>query len=381
MFPTLEIVVLKTRRLSIMKLNSFVNLSTFKITTALVMSITMVAALSACSPEAELDTAKEVVQAVKLSAVNESAKLVSRTFPAEVSAVKTIDLSFEVSGRLINTELQTGSLANKGETLAQIDPTPFKQRVQEAQTRLNQATRDLNRIEATAKNGLASQSQLDNAKTNFELAEISLSKAQQDLSYTSLLAPFDAQVSERLVENGSYVKAGEIIAKLQDVSLFYFNVNVPERLLSKYQEGSLIKTVAHIISAPEKKYELTYIEHATQPDPITQTYKVVFAAQVSDNSLTPGARAIVNVSLTDNNHQNALVIPLSALQGSNTDAFHVWKFDQANSKVTKQTVTVLKVEGDWVAISSGLNRDELVVAAGASQMREGLKVKPYKAEQ
>ena len=359
-----------------MKLNLLCNSPILKATVLLLITTL----ISACSSESDKTEVTKSAQTVKLSPVSQGKKLSSRTFPAEVSAVKTIDLSFEVSGRLINTELQTGSLVKKGETLAQIDPTPFKQRKQEAQTRLNQAARDLKRIQATTKNGLSSQSQLDNAKTNYELAEIALNKAQKDLSYAVLTAPLNAQVSERLVENGNYVKAGQIIARLQDVSLFYFNVNVPERLLSRYQKGSLIKTEAYVISNPNKKYELTYIEHATQPNPITQTYKVVFAAQVSDNSLTPGARAIVTVNLTDNTHQNMTLIPFNALQGGNSDAFHVWKFNKQNSTVTKQLVEIHKIEGDMVAIASGLGLQDLVVSAGAPQMREGLVVKPYKAE-
>ncbi|WP_249349182.1 efflux RND transporter periplasmic adaptor subunit [Pseudoalteromonas phenolica] len=363
-----------------MKLNALVNLTTLKVTTAFIMTIAMTSALTACAPDNEQQTQTPVAQTVKLAPVITNAKQYTRTFPAEVAAVKTINLSFEVSGRLINTKLQTGSVVNEGEILAKIDPTLFKQRVQEAQTRLNQAARDLKRIEATAENGLASQSQLDNAKTNFELAEIALSKAEQDLSYTALSAPFNAQVSERFVEKGNFVKAGDIIAKLQDVSLFYFNVNVPERLLSNYQQGSLVKTEAHIISTPEKKYELTYIEHDTQPDPITQTYKVVFAAQVSDNSLTPGARAIVKVSLEDNAKDDVMLVPFNALQGSNADGFHVWVYNKANSTVQKRTVKVLKVDDNMAAITKGLNKDDLVVAAGAPKMREGLAVKPYKAE-
>ena len=359
-----------------MKTNFFTQSLSVKLLTLSVIILL----LQACSKAPALQPIQEKVQAVKLVPATSNAKLISRTFPAEVSAVKTVDLSFEVSGRLIQTKLMTGTHAEKDQILAQIDPTPFKQRVQEAQTRLNQATRDLARIEATAKNGLVSQSQLDNARTNFELADIALKRAQKDLSYTTLHAPFDAQISERFAENGNYVQAGDLVARLQDVSRFYFNVNVPERLVSKYQEGSLVGASAHIISAPDKVYQLQYVEHATQPDPITQTYKVVFTAEAKNTNLTPGARAVVNINLDNHVGQQQLLVPFNALQGNDSEGFHVWKFNPETAQVSKQLVDVVELQTHSAAIASGITEGDLIVAAGAAKMREGLIVKPYEAE-
>lgn len=336
--------------------------------------------LVACSDDTAQEAAPQRIQAVKLMPVIDSNNVVDRTFPAEVSAVKTVNLSFEVSGRLIKTELVTGTEVSKGQVLAQIDPTSFKQRVQEAETRLKQASRDLKRVKATAKNGLLSQSQLDDAETNFDLATVALKRAQEELSYTTLSAPFNAQIAERFAERGNYVQAGDVVANLQDVSLYYFNVNIPEKLVSKYQGSHLLKAQAEIVSAPEKNFELVYVEHATRPDPVTQTYKVVFATEPENIKLTPGARAIVKVSFESNAEKSSLLIPFNALQGNDAEGFHVWKFDPATSQVVKAAVEVKAIENNWASITAGVSEGDLVVAAGASQMHEGLTVKPYQAE-
>lgn len=336
--------------------------------------------LAGCGePQAVTQTATPV-QTVKLSTVIEMPNYSEYEFPAEVSAVKTIDVSFEVAGRLQETNLRTGTIVKKGQLLAKVDPTLFNQRLHEAKTRLEQAQRDLDRAQATFEKGLASQSQLDNAKTSYELAQIALNRAEQDLSYTELKAPFDAQISQRFVENNSYIKNGDIIAKLQDVSRFYFNINVPERLLTGYAQGSKIDAEANIISAPEKKYHLEYIEHATQPDPITQTYKVVFAAETTDASLTPGARAKVNLKLGYQRNGKGLLVPVTSLVGNKSEGFHVWKYESDSGQVMPLTVEVLFVKDKHALISSTLSIGDQVVAAGATKMREGAVVKPYMAE-
>lgn len=337
--------------------------------------------LSACSDEPKQNIDKiPQIQTVKLSRVMDAPKRTERVFPAEVSAVKTIDVSFEVSGRLISTNLQASALVKKGDVLAKIDPSPFEQLVDEAFARFEQAKRDLDRVSTTYEKGLASLSEFDGAKTNFELAEIALQRAKKDLSYTVLIAPFDAQVSERIVDKGSFVKVGDIIGRLQDISRYYFNINVPERLVSRYKKGTDINAEAFIISTPDKRYTLEYVEHDTQPDPITQTYKVVFAAQAHHGNLTPGARAVVNVSLGYQSYGEGLLVPFTALVGSNDNGFIVWLFNQNTQKVQAVPVDVLHIEDGFALVSSALNPNDLVVSAGANKMREGATVKPYQTE-
>ncbi|MUH72226.1 efflux RND transporter periplasmic adaptor subunit [Psychrosphaera haliotis] len=346
----------------------------------LAIALVTTALISGCSEAPKEEVKKEVAQAVKLVAVSDSPDSTIHTFPAEVSAVKTIDVSFEVKGRLQDTNLLTGTLVEKGDVLAKIDPTPFNQLVQEAKARLTQAKRNLDRVSSTYEKQLASQSEMDSAKTNYELAEIALQRAEQDLSYTTLVSPFDAQISERLVDNNSYVTAGQIIARVQDVSRFYFNINVPERIVSRYKSGTPITASAFIISLPERQYELEYVEHDTQPDPTTQTYKVVFAASVKDKNLTPGARAVVEVTIGSQSYGEGVLVPFTSLVGSEDTGFHVWRFNDASGKVESVDVSVLHIEKSYALVTGELLKGEKVVAAGANKMRAGLVVKPYRTE-
>lgn len=339
------------------------------------------AILSACGEAPVEEQKKSVVQAVKISQVQSPNNMSERRFPAEVSAVKTVDVSFEVTGRLKTENLLTGTKVNKGELLAELDPAPFQRRVKEQETRLEQAKRELDRISSTYKKGLASQSQLDNAKTSFELAEIALANAKQDLAYTKLHAPFNAQISERIVENDSFVQAGDIIARLQDVSRYYFNVNIPERLVTGYKRSQLQSADAEILSIPGKTFPLTYVEHSTQADPITQTFKIVFAMDASEDlALVPGSRAMVHLVSDVKKYAQGEIIPFTALLGDKDSGFYVWKFNAQASNVEKAQVQVLHLEDTHAVVTGQLNVGDFVVSAGASKMSQGLTVKAYQPE-
>jgi RND family efflux transporter MFP subunit len=337
--------------------------------------------LAACTSEKNETSKPDSPRYVKLAEVSNIPNFDEFTFPAVVSAVKTVDLSFEVSGRLIQTDLVTGNDIEKGKLLATIDRKPFERRMEESKTRLEQSERELNRIEKMFAQKLVAQSTLDSAKTSYELAMLDLKNAEQDLSYTQLYAPFDAKLSQRLVENNSFVAAGTPIARLQDVSKIYFNINVPERLLTANLGRGIKQASATLATNRSQWYPVSYVEHSTQPDPVSQTYEVVFAMEPRDElPLTPGARAIVKVSLQGSMYPEGLVVPVKALVGDENNGFAVWIFDKATSRVNKQTVNVKHIENELAIIEGDISLGQRVVSAGASKMTADMKVLPYKGE-
>lgn len=341
--------------------------------------ISLVLTLQACSEQQTITKSKQPL-VVQLQTVEAASKEAIYEFPATVSAVKNVDIKFEVSGRLIATDLVEGSQVAKGQLLAKIDPKPFERKVKENKVRHELAIRDLDRIAKMNKKGAASQSMLDNATTQFEITKLELANAKQDLSYTEVTAPFDAFVARRLIENNSYIRAGDTVANLQDRSKLYFTFDVPERLVTQNAGNTDIEAVAYVIGRPEQMFKIHYVEHQTSPDPVTQTYPVTFAIDNNDEFfLTPGARAIAKITLKQN-HIDGFVIPVSALVGQKSGGFSVWLFNQETQMLTQQAVDVVEMFDDYVLIRSGVTTGDKVVSAAANQMSEGIVVKEYKAD-
>lgn len=334
--------------------------------------------LQACSEPVKV-TKEAAPVVVQLS----SAELISLAndyeFPATVSAVKSVDVKFEVSGRLIYQNLTEGRAVKKGDVLAKIDPAPFLRKVEESRIRHNDAQRNLKRIKDVFEKNVASQRDYDDAKSQFSITKITLENAEQDLSYCTITAPFDAVIGARFIENNSYIRTGDTLANLQDRSELYFSFEVPERIMTANAGNRDVKATAHIIGQEDKVFDIHYVEHKTTPDPITQTYNVTFAIDGEIAKLFyPGSRAIVNIK--DNHTQaKALLLPLSALMGNSESGFSVWRFNQKNSSITKVAVAVSQLKGEYAIIATGIENGDKVVSAAVSQMREGLVVKEYKA--
>ncbi|REL29637.1 efflux RND transporter periplasmic adaptor subunit [Thalassotalea euphylliae] len=344
-----------------------------------ILIVMMALTLQACS-EQSVEVAEKPPLVVQLTEVNATNINEVYEFPAIVSAVKDVDVKFEVSGRLIEENLIEGSLVKKGEVLARIDPAPFRRKVEESRTRHQDAARALRRIEEVHAKNVASQRELDDAQSLFTLTKIALEDAEQDLSYCTIRSPFDAVIGTRSIENNSYIRAGDTVANIQDRSELYFSFEVPERVMTSNAGNREIKATASVIGHEQQVFDIHYVEHETTPDPIAQTYKITFAIDGEASELFyPGSRATVKVSDVHES-QAALVVPLNALTGSKDSGFFVWQFDKNTNTVAKASVEIAAISGEFALIGKGLKAGDKVVSAAVQQMREGLKVKEYQAD-
>jgi len=301
-------------------------------------------------------------------------------FPATVSAVKNVDLKFEISGRLVFANLVEGSMVAKGQVLARIDPTPFERQLVEAKIRFDDAVRDLARIEDVFEKKLVSQHEFDRAKSRYAITKLAFANAEQDLSYCTIKAPFDAIVGERYIENYSYVTVGAALANLQDRSKLYFTFEVPERVMTANAGNRDIKATAYILGQEDDVFDIYYVEHQTTPNSITQTYAVTFAIDGDvSNLFYPGSRASVKIQ-QNGKQQSAILIPVKALMGDKSQGFFVWRFNPSTDDVHAVKVEIASLKGEFAAIVGGINVGDKIVSAAVNQMSEGLKVREYKAD-
>ena len=138
-----------------------------------------------------------------------------------LNAVTTVSVGTQVSGQVSALLVDFNDHVEKGQLLARIDPTIAQQGVADAQANLeklqaqtNQSSRDQDRNRELAAGGLIATSALEQGGASLEVAQagersadVSLQRAQQNLSYTAIHAPIDGVIVERNVNVGQTVAA------------------------------------------------------------------------------------------------------------------------------------------------------------------------------
>lgn len=329
--------------------------------------------LMGCQPNADqAETALPPI--VRLIQVDVQPQMAERYFPARLEASQASNLSFQVPGKLIHFPVIKGDSIAKGELIARLDKTDYELNVSSARVMFEQTERDLRRLQQLRTQNHVSQAQLDEAKTARDRAEVELERARQHLVYTEIFAPFDAVIADRMVENFSQVSAGMPVVRVQDLSRIEVEIAVPEILLPQVQDPYVFQVTATLPSVPDREFELTFKEFATEPDPRSRSYRVTFDMEnPADLRLLPGMSASVRIALV--NEENPLpVLPLQAVVGEGEEA-SVFVFNTASESVSSRSVVLGRLSGEGIEVLSGLEEGEKVVAAGVGFLSDGMRVR------
>ncbi|MFD1694472.1 efflux RND transporter periplasmic adaptor subunit [Roseibium aestuarii] len=342
--------------------------------------------LAACQDEATDPIAEAEAKLIaqprpaRIFTVSEDTATLSRRFTGRVQPVKTVDLAFQVGGKLQELPVLESAEVKKGDLLAALDPTDYERAVREAQLRVDQAKRDLDRQETLRARSVVSQSTYDDQKNQYDLAVEALKTAEQNLAYTRLFSPFEGVVTRRLVDNFTFVTAGAAVLRLQDVSEVQIDINVPEALFARVKGEDVSNLHAEFQAFPGQSFPLVYREHSSEVDDVTQTYRITLAMpQNPDYRIQPGMSATVVANLNENpGAREALLVPTSAVAVDGAGEAYVWAFDEAAGTVSRAPVKIGVVNGDYIPVHEGLSVGDQIVSAGVSYLTDGQAVRPLR---
>lgn len=181
------------------------------------MAIALALLLAACGP-VEPPVVDQAVRPAKLFRVGAHTESTTHEFVGRVDAAQTLDIAFEVDGALLELPIREGEAVAKGALVAALDPTEFQLAEREAQVQMRFAAQDLDRKSALLRERGISQAAVDDARAQFDLSQVRLAQARERLAKSSVVAPFDAFVARRYVDNRTRVRVGDKVARLSDLN-------------------------------------------------------------------------------------------------------------------------------------------------------------------
>jgi RND family efflux transporter MFP subunit len=343
--------------------------------------------LTACDNNPESDV-EEVVRPVKLMTIDIGGNGKTREYPGTVSATQSVELGFEVAGKIVELPISDGLAVNKGTLLGKLDESDFLAARELAEANRKAADSAYERAKRIFEQGAGSQAEVDRTLRDIDVARQELTKAQKALNDTVLKAPFSGMVSRKIADNFQNVQAKQSILLLEDISSLELDVNVPEQDfsgltpgLSLKQRTERVRPEIHVSSIANRSFKARLISFETSADPVTRTYRATFAFENPDDiHVLPGmtAKAVLNVPPGKSSATGSLglLIPATAVVTDIDGSAYVWKFDPGSSQVSKAIVTIGDMSGDNIRVLSGLHGGDQIATAGAAHLHEGMKVRP-----
>jgi RND family efflux transporter MFP subunit len=345
------------------------------------------AMLTACGEE-PVPEAKEVVRPAKLMTVSLGGSVGTLEYPGNITATQSVELGFEVAGKIVELPVSDGQAVNKGDLLGKLDDSDFVAARDAAEADRKAAQSAYTRAKRIFDQGAGSQAEVDKTLRDIDVAKQQLITAQKALGDSSLKAPFSGWVSRRIADNFQNVQAKQAVVLLQDINSLEIDVNVPERDFSRMKPGLTLKQrnervrpEIQVSTIPGRQFPARLISFETSADPVTRTYLASFAFDNPDDvNLLPGMTAKVILHLpaekSEESGNAGLSVPAAAVITDIDGNAYVWRYDAGGSQVSKAVVKIGDMSGSSIRILSGLQNGDRIAVAGAAHLKEGMKVRP-----
>ena len=313
-------------------------------------------------------------------------------FTGRVTAIQKIDVRARVAGFLEKINFTEGQKVKAGTVLYEVEDGSYRAAVQQIDGSLAaaQAQHDLAVIERDRQRQLfasnttpkskvdIAEAQLKKAEADLVSLEGSKAKAELDLSYTRITAPFDGIVGLTTADVGALVGPDSgALTTLTRLDPIYVVFPVATALLLEYREGvksgkysggaNVAITLPGGMAYPGKGTVDFIASNVSQG---TDTVIVRAKFDNPDGTLLDGT--LVRVSLEQDDKQEVLAIPEQAIQRDQQGAFVM--VVGADSKVELRRVDVARSTRGQAVISEGLKEGENVITDGVGKVRPGVVV-------
>jgi RND family efflux transporter MFP subunit len=329
------------------------------------------AANAAAGSAAEATASETVRIPVRVVTAESRRAMPSIVMNGTLGAKEEIPLAFKVGGVVTRIRVEAGQAVREGDVLAEISLAEIDAQVSAAREGRDKAQRDFARAERLAADSVVTRSQLEDARTQLDVAAAQLRAAEFNRRYAVIRAPAAGLVLRRQLEVGQLVGA-----------------NTPVLLLRSARKGLVLRAAAADRDAvritvgepaaiefdafPGREFSGRVERVAISATPMTGTYEVEIAVEPGELRLASGL--IGRATITPQSVADLPMVPAEALLEVDGASATVFVLDAAGETAHRVRVRVAFLDGAFAAIGEGLPPGARVVTAGATRLMEGTPV-------
>lgn len=281
---------------------------------------------------------------------------------------KEINIAAEAQGILTMLNVSLGQQVSKGAVLGTVDSKQKQLSLDAAKISVSKLEKDLTRYKNLYAGGTLTEQQLDEMQNAYDNAVIQLEQTQKQLNDATIKSPITGIITQKFVEQGSYINMSSPVATIVDISSLKIKLNVSESNVYELKKGNLARITTNVYPNVSFDGQISFI---SPKGDAAHNYEVEI--EIKNNNEHPlKAGTFVNVKIDVPSLKQALYIPRAALIGSVNDA-SVYVAEDNKAVLTK--IAVGTGNDKYLEVISGLKLGQNIVVAGQVNLSDGKTIK------
>ncbi len=302
----------------------------------------------------------------------------------KIEAKNSANLSTRMMGNVTRLNVAVGEVVRKGQQLITISNSDLSAKRSQVEAGISQATsallnaeKDYKRFQSLYEKESASEKELDDMTTRYEMAKANLEAAKQmkqevdaQFTYTNIRAPFNGVIVNTFIKEGDMANPGMPLLSIEGMQDYQSVVLVPESDISNVRGGTPAKIHAKSLN---KEFDGKVVEVSPSARNTGGQYLVKIDIDEVGEGVLPGMFVNARIQLNEKNRMtDHVLVPSQALvrQGQLTGIYAVGNNQTA---ILRWLRTGKEYDGN-VEVLSGLQSDELFIVSSEGKLFNGVKV-------
>lgn len=285
-----------------------------------------------------------------------------------------VRLAFKIGGVIARIAVDEGSQVKKGDVLAELELAEVGSQVEQSRQMLVKAERDLKRGERLHAEQVIALEQLQDLRTQRDMAAQALKATSFNREYAVITAPSDGVVLRKLAEARETVAPGAPVLVIGNAdSGFVLKASLADRDVVQLALGD--QAEVRFDAFPGEKLSAKVTRLPAAADPRTGMFDVELSVQSEFPRAKSGLVGRIALTPSSAGANQLSYVPITAILEGDRARATVFVFTRASETVHRRPVEVAFIDGDRVALTAGLEVGTEVVTDGAAYVEDGKKVR------
>jgi len=294
----------------------------------------------------------------------------------KLEGINDVDLSSEVSGKVVEIHKNLGDWVNKGETIGRIDNSDYENQMKQANAQLMaaEAALEMAELSLTASTKLFEQDKISqneflqakssqkNSQASYNGALANAESMKKKYDNSQFTAPVSGYIAELNLEVGEMVTQGKIIAGIVNTKQVMIKSGISESDIPYVKKGDPV-TVS--VKGKEVKGKVSGV--GIRPSTGSNNYPVEIVINNSEKMLYPGM--VVESHIFSQTFENVLYTSIENLREKYDNNF-VYVINSEN-RAEIRIVSLGEKVANNIIITSGLEIGDRMVIDGIDSLNEG----------